>query len=122
MEVTQKIEQLKSRIAEIDEKMKKLAMQKKDCERQIREYEEQHILSVVKTNGASIETIDSDFALVRLLKENNLTAQDIMELLGSTSQPQNPVQQPIQQKPMQYSQSYTQQNYNYGGYINEEDE
>lgn len=115
MEVTQKIEQLKSRIAEIDEKMKKLAMQKKDCERQIREYEEQHILSVVKTNGASIETIDSDFALVRLLKENNLTAQDIMELLGSNSQPQNTVQQ----KPMQYSQSYTQQNYSYGGYINE---
>lgn len=116
MEVKQKIEQLQSRIAEIDEKMKKLAMQKKDCEKQIKEYEEQHILSVVKTNGASIETIDSDFALVRLLKENNLTAQDIMELLG-TSQSQSTVQQP-----MQYSQSYAQHNYKYGGYSNEEDE
>lgn len=81
-DIKQKIEALKTRISGIDERMKQLLLQKKDLERQIREIEEQEILSVVRSNGADIETLNSDLALAKLLRENNLTREDILELVA----------------------------------------
>lgn len=78
----QKIEYIDTRINEIDEKMKKLLMQKKDYERQKKELQEQEILTAVKNNGITVETVNDDLALIRLLKASNLTKEDIMELVA----------------------------------------
>lgn len=85
----QKIETLKIRISGIDEKMKQLLLQKKDIEKQIKEIEENEILSVVRSNGATFETLNDDLALAKILRENNLTKQDILELVSPKPQ-QNP--------------------------------
>ena len=82
MTVKQKVETLRNRISGIDERMKQLLMQKKDLEKQIREIEEQEILSVVRSNGTDIETLNNDLALAKLLRENNLTREDILELVA----------------------------------------
>ncbi len=78
----QKIEYIDTRINEIDEKMKKLLLQKKDYERQKKELQEQEILNAVKSSGITIETVSDDLALIRLLKENNFTKEDILELVS----------------------------------------
>lgn len=80
----QKIEAIKVRISGIDEKMKQLLLQKKDLEKQMKEIEENEILSVVRSNGATFETLSDDLALAKILRENNLTPQDILELLSPT--------------------------------------
>lgn len=82
MTVKQKADQITKRIAAIDEKMKQLLLQKKELEKQLRDMEEQEILSVVRNNGVNIETLNSDLALARLLRENNLTREDILELVS----------------------------------------
>ena len=82
MAVKQKIETIDARISDIDEKMKKLLLQKKDLEKQKKEIEEQEILSVVRNNGATAETLGDDLALAKLLRENNLTKEDILELVA----------------------------------------
>ena len=83
-----KISMLKARIDSIDEKMKNLAVQKKECERQIREIEENDILSIVRESNVSIETLDEDLALIKILKEANINKNDILELV--TEQPLPP--------------------------------
>lgn len=80
-----KILSIEKKVAAIDEKMKQLMLQKRELLTQKREIEEQEILDVVRSNGASVESLSGDLELVRLLKENNLTKEDIMELI-------NPVQ------------------------------
>ena len=65
-------------------------LQKKDLLQQKKELEEQEILDVVRSNGASAESLNSDLELVRLLKDNNLTKEDILELVApqqTTGQP-----------------------------------
>lgn len=82
MAIKQKSEAIDARISDIDEKMKKLLLQKKDLEKQKKELEEQEILSVVRNNGATAETLNDDLALAKLLRENNLTKEDILELVA----------------------------------------
>ena len=84
----QKISMLRARIDSIDEKMKNLAIQKKECERQIREIEENDILSIVRENNVDIDTLGDDLALIKILKEANITKNDILELV--TEQPAPP--------------------------------
>ena len=84
---------LRARIDSIDEKMKNLAIQKKECERQIREIEENDILSIVRENNVDIDTLGDDLALIKILKEANITKNDILELV--TEQPAPPLENGI---------------------------
>lgn len=81
-DIKKKISSIDKKISVIDEKMKTLLMQKKSLLQQKKEITEQEILDVVKNNGASAETLSSDLALVKILKENNLTKEDILELVS----------------------------------------
>lgn len=81
-EIQQKINAIQAKIKAIDEKMKSLLVQKKELERQAKEIEENEILSIVRTNGANVQTLNDDLALAKILRENNLTKQDIMELVS----------------------------------------
>ena len=78
-----KIDNLNSRISECDERMKKALLQKKEYERQLKELREQEIVNAVKNNGIDIETLNDDLALIKFLKENNLSKEDILEMFTS---------------------------------------
>lgn len=88
----QKIEMLKKRIDFIDEKMKNLLVQKKEFEKQIKDIREQEILNAVRESGIEIETLTDDLALAKILRENNLTKNDILELITPTKPQQQKVQ------------------------------
>lgn len=83
--IKDKLSSIDKKINSIDEKMKQLMLQKKELMQQRKDIEEQEILSVVRSNGSSLDTIDNDMALIRLLKENNLTKEDILELVTPLS-------------------------------------
>ena len=81
-DVGKKIDALKARISEIDEKMKKLAQQKKEFEKQLKELNEQEIIKAVKDNGIDVATLNDDLALIKLLRENNLSKEDLLDLIS----------------------------------------
>lgn len=82
-DIKKKLEALKSRISECDEKMKKILLQKKEYERQLKELNEQEIVNAVKNNGIDdISTLNDDLALIKLLRENNLSKDDLLELIA----------------------------------------
>lgn len=88
----QKVEMLKKRVNIIDEKMKNLLVQKKEIEKQIKDIQEQEILNAVRESGTEIETLTDDLALAKILRENNLTKNDILELITPTKPQQQKVQ------------------------------
>ena len=81
-DVGKKINVLTSRISEIDDKMKKLAQQKKEFEKQLKELNEQEIVKAVKDNGIDVATLNDDLALIKLLRENNLSKEDLLDLIS----------------------------------------
>ena len=81
-DVGKKINVLTSRISEIDDKMKKLAQQKKELEKQLRELNEQEIIKAVKDNDIDVATLNDDLALVKLLRENNFSKEDLLDLIS----------------------------------------
>lgn len=80
-----KIQRLNERIAECDDKMKKILAQKRDYERIRNELQEQEIINTVKSNGISVENLNDSLALIKLFQEHNFSKNDIMELLSSNS-------------------------------------
>ena len=81
-DVGKKIDALTARISEIDDKMKKLAQQKRDLEKQLRELNEQEIIKAVKDNDIDVATLNDDLALVKLLRENNFSKEDLLDLIS----------------------------------------
>lgn len=81
-DVGKKTKVLEARIAECDEKMKKLAQQKRELEKQLKELNEQEIVKAVKDNGIDVATLNDDLALVKLLRENNLSKEDLLDLIS----------------------------------------
>jgi len=81
-DVGKKIDALTARISEIDDKMKKLAQQKREFEKQLRELNEQEIIKAVKDNGIDVATLNDDLALVKLLRENNFSKEDLLDLIS----------------------------------------
>ena len=81
-DVGKKIDALTARISEIDDKIKKLAQQKKEFEKQLRELNEQEIVKAVKDNGIDVATLNDDLALIKLLRENNLSKEDLLDLIS----------------------------------------
>lgn len=77
-----KINAIQAKIKSIDEKMKSLLAQKKELEKQAQEIADHEILNIVKQQEATIETLNDDLTLAKILRKNNLTKQDIMELLA----------------------------------------
>ncbi|MCQ4021744.1 MULTISPECIES: hypothetical protein [unclassified Ruminococcus] len=84
-----KIDSLKRKIKAIDEKMKSLLVQKKDCERQLKEIEQEEFMSIINENGYTISTLRDDLKLAKLLKENDITQDDVLELVGGIKNESN---------------------------------
>ena len=62
--------------------MKSLLAQKKELEKQAQEIADHEILNIVKQQEATIETLNDDLTLAKILRKNNLAQQDIMKLLA----------------------------------------
>ena len=62
--------------------MKKLAQQKKELEKQLRELNEQEIIKAVKDNDIDVANLNDDLALVKLLRENNFSKEDLLDLIS----------------------------------------
>lgn len=81
----QKIQMLKTKVDSINQKLKNLSVQKKECEKQIKELEEQDFLNIIRDNGCTVPTLRDDLTLARILRDNNLTQNDVLELLNLNS-------------------------------------
>lgn len=105
-DIKNKVLSIDKKVAAIDDKMKQLMLQKKEILQQKKELEEQEILDVVRNNGASASSVNNALELVKLLKDNNLTKDDILELI-------------YPQQPNSIASTFT--NTNSGGIENEND-
>lgn len=77
-----KVDVLKLKLESINKKIKSLTSQKKDLEKQIKDIEEREFINIIRKNGCTVPTLTDDLALAQLLRENNLTQNDVMELIN----------------------------------------
>lgn len=54
---------------------------KKSLEKQISELEEKEFMTIIKANNCTVSTLNEDLKIIKLLKENNLTEQDIIDII-----------------------------------------
>jgi len=80
-----KIEKLKDKIIELDEKMKEIALMKKDYQKQIAELEDEELFMFVKSLNMSVDTLSNDLAMGRLVRDYGLSKSDITELASEPS-------------------------------------
>ncbi|MEE0265314.1 MAG: hypothetical protein UD936_06765 [Acutalibacteraceae bacterium] len=85
----QKISMLKTKVENLNQKIRTLTSQKKDYEKQIKDLEEQDFLNVIKANGCTVPTLRDDLALAKILRDNNLTQDDVLELLNLNNEGEN---------------------------------
>lgn len=85
----QRIKLLKTKVDTLNTKIKNLTAQKKECEKQIKEYEEQDFLNVIKNNHCTVPTLRDDVTLGNILRDNNLTQEDVLELLNLKTEGEN---------------------------------
>jgi hypothetical protein len=89
-----KIEKLKSKIAEIDERVKNDLQQKQECIKEIQALEADSILCACKSSNITVTEAMESFNLYNKIKENGLSLSDIDELLGERkpeSEQRNPM-------------------------------
>ena len=68
------IENIDKRIVYLTEKRKKLMDKRKKLE-------EEELLEVVRHNGADVNMLNDDLSLGKLLRENNISTDDIMDFI-----------------------------------------
>lgn len=62
-------------------KINSLIAKKKSLEKQISELEEKEFMTIIKANNCTVSTLNEDLKIIKLLKENNLTEQDIIDII-----------------------------------------
>ena len=77
--VSKEIEKTDNRIDYLTQKRKKLEIRKKALENE-------ELLEIIRTNGANVTTLSDDLLLGKLIRENNITANDIIEMVFVTQQ------------------------------------
>lgn len=84
----QKLDTLRQSLNALTEKINSLIAKKKALEKQISDIEEKEFMTIIKANNCTVSTLNEDLKMIKLLKENNLTEQDIIDIireLGGTN-------------------------------------
>lgn len=63
------------------QKLDTLRQSLKSLEKQISELEEKEFMTIIKANNCTVSTLNEDLKIIKLLKENNLTEQDIIDII-----------------------------------------
>lgn len=84
-----KIDANKIKLESINKKIKTLSAQKKALERQIKDMEDREIINVVRQSGCTVPTLTDDLALAHILRQNNLTQKDVIELINDLGGQEN---------------------------------
>lgn len=77
-----KISRLKKQISDTDEKISKLQEIRKDYERQVKELQDDVIMSIVRDSNLSVDEIADAISFGRLMKESGTSKDDVTDLLG----------------------------------------
>lgn len=77
----QKLDTLRQSLNALTEKINSLIAKKKFLEKQISELEEKEFMTIIKANNCTVSTLNEDLKIIKLLKENNLTEQDIIDII-----------------------------------------
>ena len=77
----QKLDTLRQSLNALTEKINSLIAKKKSLEKQISELEEIEFMTIIKANNCTVSTLNEDLKIIKLLKENNLTEQDIIDII-----------------------------------------
>ena len=78
----QKLDTLRQSLNALTEKINSLIAKKKSLEKQISELEEKEFMTIIKANNCKrVSTLNEDLKIIKLLKENNLTEQDIIDII-----------------------------------------
>lgn len=77
----QKLDTLRQSLNVLTEKINSLIAKKKSLEKQISELEEKEFMTIIKANNCTVSTLNEDLKIIKLLKENNLTEQDIIDII-----------------------------------------
>lgn len=77
----QKLDSLRQSLNALTEKINLLIAKKKSLEKQISELEEKEFMTIIKANNCTVSTLNEDLKMIKLLKENNLTEQDIIDII-----------------------------------------
>ena len=77
----QKLDTLRQSLNALTEKINSLIAKKKSLEKQISELEEKEFMTIIKANNCTVSTLNEDLKIIKLLKENNLTEQDIIVIV-----------------------------------------
>lgn len=77
----QKLDTLRQSLNALTEKINSLIAKKKSLEKQIGELEEKEFMTIIKANNCTVSTLNEDLKIIKLLKENNLTEQDIIDII-----------------------------------------
>ena len=67
----QKLDTLRQSLNALTEKINSL----------ISELEEKEFMTIIKANNCTVSTLNEDLKIIKLLKENNLTEQDIIDII-----------------------------------------
>ena len=77
----QKLDTPRQSLNALTEKINSLIAKKKSLEKQISELEEKEFMTIIKANNCTVSTLNEDLKIIKLLKENNLTEQDIIDII-----------------------------------------
>lgn len=89
----QKLDAYKAKLKGINDKIKTLSAQKKELEKQITDMENREFISIIRENGCTVPSLADDLALVQILKQNNLTQNDVIELINDLGGQENEKQE-----------------------------
>lgn len=73
---------MKASLDSLTKKINALNTKKKAIEKQIKDIEEREFMSIIRANDCTVVSLNDDLALVKLIKDNNLTQQDVIELIN----------------------------------------
>ncbi len=77
-----KLESLKSTRDSLSKKISDLTTKRKAIDKQIQEIEEREYMNILKANECTIVSLSNDLALIKQIKESNLSYQDVLELIN----------------------------------------
>lgn len=78
----QKLDSLKASLDSLTKKINALNTKKKAIEKQIKDIEEREFMSIIRANDCTVVSLNDDLALIKLIKDNNLSQQDVIELIN----------------------------------------
>ena len=80
-----KLKRLHQKLNELEERMKKDAIDKRAIQKQIQDIERTEIFNMIRKGGLSLEVVCDDLELGKKLRESGITASEIAEMITSES-------------------------------------